>query len=421
MARSLVGTRLLGPAVSRSGKPSRNPAHARLLPRLLLVCFCVLVALPGFAADTRIAMLEVKFFRHDYPKDSIDSRLARLEQLVFGASRSGSQSERLARLVTAVPNLDATPAPPEVTALPEVPRRTAAASGQRHSGGTRTPPGTTPKAVPPASSRYPAISAVEARIFGKNFASEPIGARLDRLEEKLFGRISGGNDLSERVDRIKSATGIDIARQPPAGYIVDPDTDAPTSGAPRSPRIGAGSRQSQARTGNAAAGRSGWARPPARRSPALPPPAPPLARRMGPGISTYSYAPGQIRSVAPVPRIAPPISRRHRRQRNWMPGIREWSRDLSPAPASPYVIPRPAPPRLTGLMPHITALELHRFGTTYPGDALAYRLERLERSFYPTSPPMTQAAPVQRVRRLITMLPYASWSADLIAEENAWR
>jgi hypothetical protein len=72
-------------------------------------------------------------------------------------------------------------------------------------------------------------------------------------------------------------------------------------------------------------------------------------------------------------------------------------------------------------MPHITALELHRFGTTYPGDALAYRLERLERSFYPTSPPMTQAAPVQRVRRLITMLPYASWSADLIAEENAWR
>src|SRR4030095_919233 len=71
--------------------------------------------------------------------------------------------------------------------------------------------------VPPGGSKHPAVSAIESRVLGKDFAAEPIAKRLDRLETKLFGRASGSDDLMERVDRIKQRAGVDLARQAPTG------------------------------------------------------------------------------------------------------------------------------------------------------------------------------------------------------------
>jgi hypothetical protein len=54
-------------------------------------------------------------------------------------------------------------------------------------------------------------------LLGKDFASEPIGGRLARLEKKQFGKVSTSDDLSERVDALKMATRVDVTKKRPGG------------------------------------------------------------------------------------------------------------------------------------------------------------------------------------------------------------
>lgn len=64
--------------------------------------------LPAWAAqnsDDRLAKLEVKFFKHTFPKDDDTVRLERLEKMIFGEAKSGNSSERLKNLADTVPNL----------------------------------------------------------------------------------------------------------------------------------------------------------------------------------------------------------------------------------------------------------------------------------------------------------------------------
>ena len=60
---------------------------------------------PAFANDvpqSDVDKLETKFFRHMYPKDSTTVRLDRLEKMVFGETKSGSDQERTAGLLKLV-------------------------------------------------------------------------------------------------------------------------------------------------------------------------------------------------------------------------------------------------------------------------------------------------------------------------------
>ncbi|HEY9868267.1 MAG TPA: hypothetical protein V6D08_03810, partial [Candidatus Obscuribacterales bacterium] len=182
------------------------------------------------SAEPSLSKLEVKFFQHDYPKETIDSRLERLEKMVFGEVRPGSNYERLQNLLAAVPNLSPKVADEEVADEPDIPGAAPAAGAGKPSGNRGNSPPRQETAerdyAPPQGSKYPAVTAIETRLFGRDYADEPVGKRLDRLEVKLFGKPSGIDDLSERVDRIKQRTGVDIARQaPPGSDWADEDED----------------------------------------------------------------------------------------------------------------------------------------------------------------------------------------------------
>src|SRR5438067_10870981 len=64
----------------------------------------VVSALAADSSDERLSTLEVKFFQHDYAKDSMESRLDRLEKMVFGEAKTGNPQQRLSNLLGAVPN-----------------------------------------------------------------------------------------------------------------------------------------------------------------------------------------------------------------------------------------------------------------------------------------------------------------------------
>jgi hypothetical protein len=161
-----------------------------------------------------MSKLEAKLFQHSYAKDEPQVRLERLEKLVFGASKTGSISERLNALVQAVPNLESDSNQGGESG------KTAAAGDKQAPGdrkGNRPSGGSKSDLASGDSSDYPSVSAMERKRLGKDFIGDPIDQRLGRLETKEFGRPSTSTDLSERVDRLKQRIGLDVARVAPPG------------------------------------------------------------------------------------------------------------------------------------------------------------------------------------------------------------
>ncbi len=196
-----------------------------------------LIAPPSFAVadnDASLLKLEEKFFQHTYPKESIDGRLDRIEKMVFGEAKDGDDAARLSALVQAVPNLNSGSSAP--------PAQTARQGGGAAGGGSARQPATTAQAdeedaEPAPIGNYPAVDAIERKAFsGKTYSQEPVNQRLARLETKYFGKPSSGTDLTERTDRLKAQSGIDITKNAPLNTDwADEEDDDPTNIAPPQP------------------------------------------------------------------------------------------------------------------------------------------------------------------------------------------
>lgn len=141
-----------------------------------------------------ISSLEKRFFDHTYPTDTVDDRIDRLEHMVFGETKTGSDSDRLTALLVAVP---------------EEPAATASSSTPASAGDATTPNQTAN--IPPATASspatdntdYPRVDQLEQEIEGKTFAQEPVQKRLEQLETKAFGKPSTSDDLSARTDALE--------------------------------------------------------------------------------------------------------------------------------------------------------------------------------------------------------------------------
>jgi hypothetical protein len=135
----------------------------------------------------QLSTLENRFFFHQYTNESDDKRLDRLERLIFGHTRSGSQQDRLNSLQIAIPADGSSPAanssPSDTASSKDRPRPSV--------------PGD------PNVDFYPTVTALENEIEGATYKTLPIQERLVQLETKAFGRPSDSDDLSKRVDALK--------------------------------------------------------------------------------------------------------------------------------------------------------------------------------------------------------------------------
>src|ERR1700722_67641 len=48
--------------------------------------------------ETNISTLEMRFFAHNYSQETTDKRIDRLEEFVYGETKTGSQQERITTL-----------------------------------------------------------------------------------------------------------------------------------------------------------------------------------------------------------------------------------------------------------------------------------------------------------------------------------
>lgn len=206
----------------------------------LMQAFAPVSAADADSADPSVPKLETKFFEHTYPKDPLPQRLDRIEKMVFGETKTGADGERLSKLIQAVPGLNSVNVPdssaPSKTAskgddgdVPMAPPSKSRAPQVSHSEVT--------------DAKYPQVSAMEQRLLGKDYAAEPVDQRLARLETRVFGKPSASTDLSDRVDALKSKTGVDITKQAPNGadWADDDDTFmSPPTAQHRAPSSGNG-------------------------------------------------------------------------------------------------------------------------------------------------------------------------------------
>jgi hypothetical protein len=170
---------------------------------VVMAVFFVLGIAPVLASgndafDSDISSLEMRFFFHKFAGETDQERLDRLDRVVFGHVRQGSEHERITRLLLAVPNVQsavvqqATSTPQTANSLePERPVMATA------------PPVSQPSNGQPSSEPYPTVSALEEQILGKTEANLPVAQRLSNLEVKAFGEPSTSTDLGGRVDLLK--------------------------------------------------------------------------------------------------------------------------------------------------------------------------------------------------------------------------
>lgn len=393
------------------------------------------VAYAVSGSDQNLIKLENKFFQHDYAKDDMSARLERLEKMVFGETKTGSDDDRLKKLIAAVPNLNESDMPVASGGSP---------AGGGHSGGGSS--GAAPPAIAdePAerienASNYPAVTAMEKTLFGgKDFANEPIAKRLDRLELKKFGKAMPSAELIDRVDRLRSTTGVDVAKQAPGGSdwadddehyqapkttYNNADTVPFSSDADGRTFSGRNLRKDFADAGlytppAAAPGTYGSGGGTPRVNSYAPPGTygtgrPPTSfgntprGTYGSGGSTASTTGGGIRTGIPIasaPRSAP-----------------SFGNDGMPKPAPDIVRGGGGgfPPAAMGLSQQVAMLEKEVFQRTYSGETIPQRLDRLEKTMYPNQAPSNSTPIPSRVSRL--MQDVQPQAAVPVAQNAPWR
>ncbi len=192
---------------------------AQLAASLLLVGNMFMSGPASWAAPTQklsdIDRVEKKLFQSVDSKRSMPERLDRIEKRVFGEAKEGTDQSRMAAIMEVVPDLEEEEAPQQASSSPsssssdsnQQNTSSTASSASNDQGDDRADAGT----------EYPAVSAIEKKLYGRDYHEEPVNKRLARLETKVFGKVSSSDDLSERTDALKSRTGVDVARNAPLG------------------------------------------------------------------------------------------------------------------------------------------------------------------------------------------------------------
>lgn len=402
-----------------------------ILTLALSVAVCAMPTLAlaaGVDSDPNLTKLENKFFQHDYAKDDVESRLDRLEKLVFGESKTGEPAARLKNLVSAVPNLDA----PAETSTAKAPSGGSAddTAAADDGGAPQRSASSSPVAADPdaelaqkeqqieGGSQYPAVTAMEKKLLGRDYASEPIVKRLERLETKVFGKPVEIADLSDRVDRLKSQTGIDLAKTPPPGSDWADDEDQPmgtgrsdityiperrpTGGAPaynpaNDPMFnGRGSslvQRAPAWSGGSGGGTVGGGGSYGSGKSVT------SSGDIGLGAPSGGYGYTAPRRVASLP--APSTSS----------GI--------PQTAPDVVRGASVPQAAIGLSQQVALLENELFRKTFANETIPVRLNRLESTVFPGNRPSTDMSLPDRVHRLISAVPISTSAPQQVAQRPA--
>ena len=140
----------------------------------------------------QIDTLEFQFFSTTYEKESIYSRLERLEKKIFGSAQEGNLAMRTDRLKAYI-------------------RKDVLMSDNSHYVQKPYAPTTDVEEYMGSQKRYEnsdvfiQLSGLETTLFNKTYSQDPVGLRLNRLERKIFQRDFSSDDEYLRLQRLQAA------------------------------------------------------------------------------------------------------------------------------------------------------------------------------------------------------------------------
>ena len=142
----------------------------------------------GYCSTTSlsdISNIEVQVFGYEYKNDSEVNRINRIEKFLYGKNSPGNIELRVKKINTDL----------------------GLSTGQKIANAADSVNKTKKPAVPvyekeDPSVQYPIVDKIEAEVFKRNFNGENIYARLDRLEKKVYSKVSD-EELSNRVNKLR--------------------------------------------------------------------------------------------------------------------------------------------------------------------------------------------------------------------------
>ncbi len=143
-----------------------------------------------------LSRIENNLFGIEYTKQSDTERLSRIEEQVYGQSKSGSVKSRLSALSD---DIAANQMGQEIT-----PTRDTFAEEDNYNE-KKLAQSSEQEYIEPDNPKieYPAVNEIEEQIFGKNYKNLDINSRLSKLEKEIFKK-TYEDALSERVERLKN-------------------------------------------------------------------------------------------------------------------------------------------------------------------------------------------------------------------------
>jgi vacuolar-type H+-ATPase subunit I/STV1 len=159
----------------------------KFLLTLFLLTTLPLSAFANEPASGMLGKIEQSIWGFEYSQDTDEARLNRIEKSVLGEERSKYSTQERINLITQTLGIDTQEAAEAVTRQVQ----------DLQSEGIS----------------YPMVDRIELKVLNRSFDSENIYARLDRIEEKLYGTKQSG-DLDSRIEKIASSVNIEISSTP---------------------------------------------------------------------------------------------------------------------------------------------------------------------------------------------------------------
>jgi len=165
---------------------------------LIILIFFLSNAAYALTDSEYLSGIEKNLFNTKFTQEGLNKRLERIEKEIYGVKSRTVVSERIKRLEKIYKRPIAVK---PVPAIKKSPKKIASNKLIKINN------------VQKVQDSYPAIDEIEKRVLNRQFSSEDIYKRLDRLEIVLFNR-NFNDSLYERTDRIK---GVVLGQNQPHG------------------------------------------------------------------------------------------------------------------------------------------------------------------------------------------------------------
>lgn len=152
---------------------------------LIYISFTSFIPLTAYSATktqiAEISKIENELYGFDYLKDSLEDRLKRLEETIYGKPSSGDINSRLKKITN---DILAEQIGSEIEPTEDTYKEA--------------------EEIADSSVNYPIMDEIEMKVFNKTYKNRDFHTRIVTVERELFGKIYDVEDYSTRMDRIKA-------------------------------------------------------------------------------------------------------------------------------------------------------------------------------------------------------------------------